>query len=86
MSLLLGNWILLALTVLTTDGKPIHGAWVDVEGMAKTGYVQEQTTDSRGRFVVAVQPGAHRYVITKAGYIPATGTLDNNDIVIHMEE
>ena len=74
------------MTVLTTDGKPIHTAYVEVEGMQKTGYYQEQVTDSRGRFVVAVQPGAHRYVITKVGYISATGTLDNNDIVIDMEE
>ena len=80
------DWILLAITVLTTDGRPIHGAWCEVEGMAKTAYYEGQVTDSRGRFMVAVQPGAHKYVITKAGYIPAEGTLDNNDIVIHMEE
>ena len=80
------DWILLAITVLTTDGKPLHGAWVEVSGMAKTAYYEEQVTDSRGRFVVAVQPGAHKYVITKVGYITAEGTLDNNDIVIHMEE
>ena len=80
------DWILLAITVLTTDGKPIHGAWCEVEGMAKTAYYEEQVTDSRGRFVVAVQVGVHKYVITKAGYTPATGTLDSNDIVIHLQE
>ena len=80
------DWVLLAITVLTTNGKPVHMAYVEVEGMQKTSYYQEQVTDSQGRFIVAVQPGAHRYVVTKVGYQTAEGTLDNNDIVIHMEE
>ena len=80
------DWILLAITVLATDGKPIQGAWCEIDGMQKTPFYEEQVTDAQGVFIVAVQSGAHRYVITKMGYISAEGTLDNNDIVIHLKE
>ena len=74
--------LLVALTVYTADGKPVHGAWVEVEGMFKTEFYEEQVTDSRGRYVVQVEPGPHRYVVTKAGFVQAEGILDHADLMV----
>ena len=76
------TWLLVALTVYTADGKPVRGAWVEVEDMYKTEFYEEQVTDSRGRYVVQVEPGPHRYVITKAGFVQAEGVLDRTDLVV----
>ena len=79
------TWLLVALTVYTADGKPIRGAWVEVEGMYKTEFYEEQVTDSRGsrgRYVVQVEPGPHRYVVTKAGFVQAEGVLDRTDLMV----
>ena len=76
------TWLLVALTVYTADGKPVRGAWVEVEGMFKPVFYEEQVTDSRGRYVVQVEPGPHRYVITKAGFVQAEGILDRADLVV----
>src|SRR5262245_2100799 len=63
--------ILVLILVLTADGKPVKEAWVEVEGDQQTNYYVEgvkqpedvwveKTTDSRGRFIVEVEPGLHR--------------------------
>ena len=74
--------LLAALTVYTADGKPVRGAWIEVEGMFKPVFYEEQVTDSRGRYVVQVEPGPHRYVITKAGFVQAEGILDRADLMV----
>ena len=76
------TWLLVALTVYTADGKPVHGAWVEVEGMFKIEFYEEQMTDARGRYVVQVEPGPHRYVITKTGFAQVEGVLDRIDLVV----
>ena len=79
------TWLLVALTVYTADRKPVRGAWVEVEGMYKTEFYEEQVTDSRRRYVVQVEPGPHRCMITKAGFVPVESTLEFNgaDLTIH---
>lgn len=60
--------LLIRILVLNPEGQPVIGAWVDVEGMWKSQFYEEQTTDSRGVFYVAVEPGEHRVMVTKEGY------------------
>jgi hypothetical protein len=66
--------ILVLVLVLTSDGKPVTKAWVEVEGDHQTNYYVEgvkqpehvwveKATDSRGMFIVEVEPGLHRVVI-----------------------
>ena len=59
------EWLLIAITVLTASGAPVNGAWVECDQMWKSAYWEEQTTDSRGRFVVIVPPGPHDCSATK---------------------
>jgi len=66
--------ILVLILVLTSDGKPVTKALVEVEGDQQTNYYVEgvkqpehvwveKATDSRGMFIVEVEPGLHRVVI-----------------------
>jgi len=66
--------ILVLILVLTSDGQPVKNAWVEVDGDQQTNYYVEgvkqpervwveKVTDSRGMFMVEVEPGLHRVVI-----------------------
>ena len=80
--------LLIRILVLNPEGKPVVGAWVEVDGMYKSGFWEEQTTDSRGVFIVAVETGAHQIVVTKQGYKTwAEARMmsdDKEDIVVRM--
>jgi hypothetical protein len=80
--------ILLAITVLTVSGHPVHNAWVRVEGMVETEFYQEHLTDSHGRFIAEVQPGSHTYSVMKDA-CSVSGNLelvdkDHADVVVVM--
>ena len=77
----MAEWLLLAVTVLTATGTPVKGAWVECDQMWKSAYWEEQTTDSRGRFVVIVPPGPHPCTATKDGAM-IIFTIDERDITI----
>ena len=73
------EWLLLAVTVLTAAGEPVKGAWVECDQMWKSAYWEEQTTDSRGRFVVIVPPGPHPCSATKDARL-VRFVLDGQDV------
>lgn len=60
--------LLIALIIYTGADRPVRGAWVDVQGMIRDEFYVENTTDSRGVFVVEVEPGRHLVTVTKQGY------------------
>ena len=75
--------LLLAVTVLAATGAPVHGAWVECDQMWKSEYWEEQTTDSRGRFVVIVPPGPHECSAAKdEGLVHFT--IDGQDVVVEF--
>ena len=80
--------VLVVLLIYTGADQPVKGAWVEVEGMVKTGYVVEQVTDARGVFVVEIEPGSHQVSVTKPGYVPFSGQLPfthNGSIGIRLD-
>ena len=76
------TWLLIVIVVLDAAHQPVKGAWVDVEGMYKSDYVEEQTTDSRGHFIVAVEKGQHRVAVRKEGYVVYEGEFDTKQDTI----
>ena len=70
------TWLLIVIIVLNPAHQPVKGAWVEVEGMYKSGYIEEQTTDSRGHFVAAVEKGQHRIAVMKEGYVVYEGEFN----------
>lgn len=85
MSFLLILQHIVAVLVLTQSGQPIRGAWVEVEGMYKSPFYEEQTTDSRGKFFVIVDEGPHEITVTKEGYRTFAGVL-TQDMTVYLEE
>ena len=67
--------LLIAIIVYTGADWPVRGAWVDVQGMVRNEFYVENTTDSRGVFIVEVEPGRHTITVTKQGYQTFTGEL-----------
>ena len=77
------EWLLIAITVLTASGQPIHGAWVACESMWWTSsYYEEQTTDSRGRFIVIVPP--HACTASKEGAV-VSFAVDGDDVEVVLD-
>ena len=63
--------ILITFLVTTLSGTPIRGAWVGVEGMVTTNAetADRQLTDSRGRYMIEIEPGQIRkYQVTHQDY------------------
>ena len=79
------DWLLLAVTILTASGAPVKGAWVECDQMWKSAYWEEQTTDSRGRFVVIVPPGSHECSATKDAWM-IRFTVDGQDVLVEFPQ
>ena len=76
------TWLLIVIIVLDAGHQPVKGAWVEVEGMYKSGYIEEQTTDSVGHFVVAVEKGPHHVAVRKEGYLVYDGEFHTEQDVV----
>ena len=56
--------LLIAILVISAEGVPVAGAAVEVEGRVNYHeFYEESTTDSRGVFVVEVNPGVHMIAV-----------------------
>jgi hypothetical protein len=61
--------------VVTTDGKPLGGAYVRLIGPSGE-FVSEQYTKDEGKFVFYVAPGAWTVEVRAAGRASSTKTVD----------
>ena len=79
------EWLLIGILVLNpTTGKGVPRVTIACEGEYQTGFVEVQETDSRGYFVISVQPGPHQCVAKKNGS-SVLFTVDGKDVVVGFE-